>query len=71
MSEVVTVIIPLFNGQKTILRCLDSLKSQTYKNIEVIIVNDGSTDCSAEVVKKYIQDINWIDGNCIPSQMEE
>ena len=52
MSEVVTVIIPLFNGQKTILRCLDSLKSQTYKNIEVIIVNDGSTDCSAEVVKK-------------------
>ena len=56
MSEIVTVIIPLFNGQQTILRCLDSLKLQTYKNIEVIIVNDGSTDCSAEVVKKYIQD---------------
>ena len=52
MSEIVTVIIPLFNGQQTILRCLDSLKLQTYKNIEVIIVNDGSTDCSAEVVKK-------------------
>lgn len=56
MSEVVTVIIPLFNGKQTILRCLESLKSQTYKNIEVIIVNDGSTDCSAELVKKYIQD---------------
>ena len=56
MSEVVTVIIPLFNGEKTILRCLDSLKLQTYKNIEVIIVNDGSTDRSAELVKKYIQD---------------
>lgn len=56
MSEIVTVIIPLFNGQQTILRCLDSLKSQTYKNIEVIIVNDGSTDCSAELAKKYIQD---------------
>lgn len=55
MNNLVSVVIPLFNGQQTILRCLDSLKSQTYKNIEVLIVNDGSTDCSAELVENYIQ----------------
>lgn len=55
MDNLVSVIIPLFNGQHTILKCLDSLKSQTYKNIEVLIVNDGSTDCSAELVENYIR----------------
>lgn len=55
MGDLVSVVVPLFNGQQTIIRCLDSLKSQTYKNIQVIIVNDGSTDRSAELVENYIQ----------------
>ena len=55
MGDLVSVVIPLFNGQRTILKCLDSLKSQTYKNIEVLIVNDGSTDRSEELVENYIQ----------------
>lgn len=52
--NMVTVIIPLYNVQAYIAECLDSLSRQTYTNFEVVIVNDGSTDQSAEIVKEYI-----------------
>lgn len=51
----ISVIIPLYNRQKTIIKTLDSLKAQTYKDFEVIIINDGSTDDSEQVVAKYLQ----------------
>lgn len=44
----VSIILPVFNGKEYIDRCLDSLVRQTYKNIEIIILNDGSTDESAK-----------------------
>ncbi len=53
MKAVVSIIIPCYNGEKTIDRCLDSVLSQDYVPIEVIVVNDGSTDRSSEHVKKY------------------
>lgn len=49
----VSVIVPVYNTQDYLDKCIESLLRQTYKNIEVILVNDGSTDHSLEVCKKY------------------
>ena len=46
-------VIPIYNGEKYIDRCLKSILSQTYKNYEVIIINDGSTDRTIEILKAY------------------
>lgn len=48
-----SVIIPTFNEEKDILNCLKSLESQTYKNFEVLVVDDGSRDSTENIVKKY------------------
>ena len=49
----VSIIIPIFNGEKFLKRCIDSLVSQTLKEIEIIFVNDGSTDNSEKIIKSY------------------
>ena len=48
-----SIIIPVYNVEPYIKKCLDSVTSQTYKDYEVIIINDGSTDKSMEIAKKY------------------
>ena len=48
----VSIIIPVYNEEKTISDCLESLKLQTYKNLEVIVVNDGSTDRTSVFLKE-------------------
>jgi len=48
----ISIIIPVFNGEKYIERCINSVKNQAYKNIEIIIVNDGSTDGTKNILKK-------------------
>ena len=48
----VSLIIPCFNGEKFINRCLDSVLDQSYKDIELIFVNDGSTDKTSEIINK-------------------
>lgn len=49
----ISIVIPVYNAEKYLSRCLESILSQTYKNIEVIIVNDGSTDKSQQIIKTY------------------
>ncbi len=49
----VSVILPVYNCEKYLRQCLDSLVSQTLKDIEIICVNDGSTDSSPEILKEY------------------
>lgn len=51
--EKISVILPVFNEEMLIERCVDSILKQTYKNFELIIVNDGSTDGTLEKIKKY------------------
>jgi len=48
-----SIVVPIYNGEKTINRCIDSLLNQTYKNIEIILVNDGSKDKSLDIMNKY------------------
>lgn len=50
----VTLVIPVYNTSKYLLRCLDSVRMQTLKDIEVIIINDGSTDDSLRICEDYI-----------------
>lgn len=49
----VSIIIPIFNSENFLDDCLKSISNQTFKDIEVICINDGSTDRSSEIVKKY------------------
>lgn len=55
MDELVSVIIPCFNAEKTIISTLHSLEKQTVENFEVVIVNDGSLDNTEEVIQTYMQ----------------
>lgn len=48
-----SIIIPVYNVEKYLEKCLDSIKNQTYKDYEVIIVNDGTKDNSMDIAKKY------------------
>lgn len=54
----ISVIIPMYNSENTILKCLLSIKNQTYNDFEVIIINDGSTDHSEQIVNKFIEKDN-------------
>lgn len=49
----ISIIIPVYNTEKYLTECLDSLINQTYKDLELIIINDGSTDNSMNIIKKY------------------
>lgn len=49
----ISVIIPIYNAEKYIERCLDSIFVQTYEDFEIIAVDDGSTDLTAEILKQY------------------
>lgn len=52
-NKTLTVIIPVYNGEKYIESCLDSVYNQTYQDFEIFVVNDGSTDNTLNILKKY------------------
>ncbi len=54
-NPLVSIVIPVYNAEKTISRCLDSLVGQTYRNLEIICVDDCSKDNSINVIKEYIR----------------
>ncbi len=49
----ISIVIPVYNAEKYLHQCVDSILHQTYQNIEVILVDDGSTDSSREICEKY------------------
>ena len=55
----VSIVIPVYNGANYMREAIDSALAQTYKNIEVIVVNDGSTDNTDEIAKSYGDKIRY------------
>ena len=53
MKDLISIIINVYNGEKYIDRCLDIVINQTYKNLEILIINDGSVDNTLKLCKKY------------------
>nr|WP_295255528.1 glycosyltransferase family 2 protein [uncultured Blautia sp.] len=51
----ISIIIPVYNTKKYLAKCLDSVCGQTYKNLEIIVINDGSTDKSEIILEEYAQ----------------
>lgn len=49
----ISVIVPIYNAEKYLIQCIDSLIFQTLKDIEIILVNDGSTDNSLKICEQY------------------
>lgn len=49
----ISIIVPIYNREKYLAKCLDSIINQTHKNLEIILVNDGSSDNSINICKKY------------------
>lgn len=67
MQKKISVIIPAYNAEKTIEKCIESVISQTYSNIEIIVIDDGSKDNTSSVVKKMAEVDNRIRLISIPN----
>lgn len=52
MNELVSIVVPIYNTEQYIPKCIESLINQTYKNLEIILIDDGSTDNSFNICKK-------------------
>lgn len=52
-NELISIVVPVYNAEKYLKRCLESIINQTYKSIEIICVNDGSTDNSLKILREY------------------
>ena len=58
-NPLVSIVIPVYNGANYVSEAIESALKQTYKNIEIIVVNDGSTDNTEKIVKKYGDKIRY------------
>lgn len=55
MNDLISVIVPVYNVESYLEQCIDSILAQTYKNLEIILVDDGSTDRSGEICDRYAE----------------
>ena len=55
-DSLISIVIPIYNAEKYLEECLNSIKNKTYQNFEVIMVNDGSKDNSETICKRFSED---------------
>ena len=53
-QELISIIVPIFNTEKYLHQCLNSISNQSYENFECLLINDGSTDASASICREYV-----------------
>ena len=53
-QPLVSIIVPVYNVESWLNKCIDSLLEQSYKNIEILLINDGSTDKSGDICNEYL-----------------
>ena len=53
--ELISIIVPIYNVENYLRQCLDSIVAQTYQNFECLLINDGSTDNSADICREYVE----------------
>ena len=53
-KELISIIVPIYNVEKYLRQCLDSILNQTYQNFECLLINDGSPDNSADICREYV-----------------
>lgn len=53
MNPTVSIIVPIYNAENTISRCIESILNQDYTDFELLLVNDGSTDASGSICDNY------------------
>lgn len=58
LTPLISVIVPIYNVEAYLSECLDSILQQTYKNLEVILINDGSKDSSQAIAEGYVEKIS-------------
>ena len=54
-NSLISVIVPVYNVEKYLPQCLNSIINQTYENLEIILINDGSTDNSGNICDEYAE----------------
>lgn len=54
MDDLISVIVPIYNTEKYLRKCIESILSQSYRNIELLLINDGSPDSSAKICREYL-----------------
>lgn len=59
-KDLVSIIVPVYNVEKYLNKCIDSIMNQTYKNLEILLVDDGSTDLSSKICNDYCKKDNRI-----------
>lgn len=70
----ISIIVPIYNAEKTLDKCIKSVLKQTFKNFELILINDGSTDRSLDICNRYangdkrIRIIDKENEGCIPTR---
>ena len=55
MEELISVIVPVYNVEKYLNRCVESIMNQTYKNLQIILIDDGSNDRSGKICDEYAE----------------
>ena len=60
MEEKISIIVPVYNAEKTLYKCVESLILQKYKNIEIILINDKSTDSSNKICEELANEYDFI-----------
>ena len=55
MYKMITIIVPIYNASMYLRKCLESLYHQSYKKMEILLINDGSTDNSEKICKEFVK----------------